>query len=70
MIFKSCQMIILIHIISSKSVKFEKAAIAQWIRLRFLSCGPGFESQAHHTYKPFSFIVYCTIFAVLRKGRK
>ena len=23
-------------------------AIAQWIHLRGLSCGPGFESQAHH----------------------
>ena len=24
------------------------AAIAQWFRLRLPSCGPGFESQAHH----------------------
>ena len=24
------------------------AAIAQWIRLRLPSCGPGFESQAQH----------------------
>ena len=26
------------------------AAIAKWIRLRLPSCGPGFESQAHHTH--------------------
>ena len=24
------------------------AAIAPWFRLRLPSCGPGFESQAHH----------------------
>ena len=24
------------------------SAIAQWIRLRLPSCGPGFESQAHY----------------------
>ena len=26
------------------------AAIAPWFRLRLQSCGPGFESQAHHLH--------------------
>ena len=29
------------------------AAIAQWIRLRLPSCGPGFESQAQHLHFAF-----------------
>ena len=34
-----------------QNVKYNKvwvAAIAPWFRLRLPSCGPGFESQAHH----------------------
>ena len=35
------------------------AAIAQWICLRLPSCGPGFESQAHHLcfYHLYSYFV-------------
>ena len=28
--------------------KTKEAAIAQWIRLRLPSCGPGFKSQSQH----------------------
>ena len=46
-------------------------AIAQWIHLRGLSCGPGVESQAHHVR--FLFVVkFCAILFVIvfRKGQK
>ena len=47
------------------------AAIAQWIRLCLPSCGPGFESKAHHLgmLLPFT-IKLCALFViVLRKGQ-
>ena len=31
-----------------KRVSIREAAIAMWIRLHLPSCGPEFESQAHH----------------------
>ena len=44
-------------------------AIAQWIRLRLSSCGPGFESQAYHL--TFYIVKFYTIFVlVLRKRTK
>ena len=33
-----------------KLTKILVAAIAPWFRLRLPSCGPGFESQAHHQF--------------------
>ena len=43
------------------------AAIAHWISLRLQSCGPGFESQAHHIC--FNIVKFCTLIVVLRKGQ-
>ena len=42
------------------------AAIAPWFRLRLPSCGPGFESQAHHQY----YFSICIIEIVMRKEQK
>ena len=35
------------------------AALAQWIRLRLPSCGPGFESQAHPGFFQFVNKLWC-----------
>ena len=43
--------------------RLKGAAITQWIHVRLPSCGPGFESQAHHLRTLFPFIVkFCVIF--------
>ena len=38
----------MIRVIDVCTINCYRPAVTQWIRLRLQSCGPGFESQAHH----------------------